>query len=215
MPLPDLFGPDTACAEGAATRVDGELYPEELALIGGASAARHAEFGTARVCARKALSCIGVAPAPLIGHEGNGPVWPAGTVGSIAHTRGHCAVVVGRRPPLRSLGLDVELLRPLEPGVVDLVLTERERAWLEAQPAALRGDLAVTFFSAKEAYYKCQHPLTGVFLDFKDVEVDLRPGDGTFEARAVGVSLPADVARLGGRFVHEDGRVVCGVELRG
>jgi 4'-phosphopantetheinyl transferase EntD len=214
LALADLFGPGVVLLEAPAAIVDPELYAEELAAVAGAVSSRRAEFGTARVLARRALARIGVAPAPLVAAEGRGPTWPSGSVGCIAHTHGHCAVVVGPRPPLRSIGIDVEVLRPLEPDVVDLVLTAPEKAWLMTQPAARRADLAMTFFCAKEAYYKCQHPLTRAFLEFGDVEVDLHPEDGTFDVRLLARPMPPETARLRGRFAFENGRVLCGVEVR-
>jgi 4'-phosphopantetheinyl transferase EntD len=135
-------------------------------------------------------------------------------VGSISHTHGHCAVVVGASPPLRSIGLDVELVRPLEPGVARMILGDRERAWLDAQQREAREALLVTLFCAKEAFYKCQHPVTAKFLDFEDVEVDLDVGAGTFDALVVRGTPVAGVSRARGRVAYEDGRVYCGVELR-
>jgi 4'-phosphopantetheinyl transferase EntD len=122
--------------------------------------------------------------------------------------------VVGRSPPLQSIGLDVEVVRPLEPGVARLVLTDRERAWLDGQPPELREVLLVTFFCAKEAFYKCQHPVTAKFLDFDDVEVTMRRAEGAFEARVVRAPEQAVASRASGRVAYEAGRVYCGVELR-
>lgn len=215
MRAEDLFGPGTILVEAPSRLVpDGELFPEEVAFVAGAVEARRAELGTARVCAREALARIGIARGAIVPREGRGPVWPRGAVGSISHTHGHCAVVVGASPPLRSIGLDVEVVRALDPGVARIILTDRERAWLDAQPPGAREALLVTLFCAKEAFYKCQHPLTAKFLDFEDVEVDLRPAEGTFEARVVQAAPGADASRAAGRVAREDGRVYCGVELR-
>lgn len=216
----DLFGPGTVLVEAVARLVaDEELFPEERACVAGAAEVRRAELGTARVCARRALARIGIAHQAIAPREGQGPSWPRGAVGSISHTHGHCAVVVGPSPPLRSIGLDVEVVRPLEPGVARMILTDREHAWLDAQPPDARERLLVTLFCAKEAFYKCQHPVTARFLGFEEVEVavtvDLRAGNGTFEARVVQAAPEADASRAAGRIAYEDGRVYCGVELRG
>ena len=96
-----------------------------------------------------------------------------------------------------------------------MILTDRERAWLDDRPHEERDALLVTLFCAKEAFYKCQHPVTARFLDFDDVEVDLRPADLAFDARVVRVVPGADAARASGRVAYEAGRVYCGVELRG
>jgi 4'-phosphopantetheinyl transferase EntD len=216
MRAEDLFGPGTILVEAPARRVaDEELFPEEIAHVAGAAEARRAELGTARVCAREALARIGMARGAIVPREGRGPEWPRGAVGSISHTRGHCAVVVGPSPPLRSIGLDVEVVRPLDPGVARLILTDRERAWLDGQPPAARVPLLVTLFCAKEAFYKCQHPITARFLEFDDVEVDLQVAVRAFDARVLEAQPGADAARATGRVAYEDGRVYCGVELRG
>ena len=211
-----LFGPGAVLVEAAARLVDdADLHPEERANIAGAVETRRAEFGTSRVCARAALDRLGVPRSALVAREDAGPGWPPGAVGSISHTHGHCAVVVGASPPLRAIGLDVEVVRALDAGVARMVLTDRERVWLDAQPAQMRETLLVTLFCAKEAFYKCQHPVTAEFLEFEDVEVELRAPEGAFEARVIAARPAAVVRQAAGRVAYEGGRVYCGVELRG
>jgi 4'-phosphopantetheinyl transferase EntD len=201
----------------AAPSDDG-LWPEERAYIAGAVMARRAEFGTARQCARRALAEIGLAAAPLVPIANDGPLWPSGVVGSISHSQGYCAAVVGHSPPLASLGLDVETLRLLDPGVAELITTPGERRWLATMPAAMRNYLAIVCFSAKEAYYKCQHRLTRTVLDFADVELSLTAATadwsrGAFIARALKPGLDARIISLQGRFAADAERVATGVEL--
>jgi 4'-phosphopantetheinyl transferase EntD len=210
-----LFGSAHFAAEAVPRLVDGELYPEEWEYIRGAGPKRRAEFGTARVCAREALAAMGVPPVALVPRDDRSPAWPPGVVGSITHTNGYCAVVVGRSPPLRSIGLDAEELRVLEPGVSNSILTPREQIWLSAQPRSSQGDLVLLFFSAKEAYFKCQHPITGSFLEFGDVEIEIAPSLGRYEAHVQKKPWPGALARLEGRFAYEGGRVLCGVESFG
>jgi 4'-phosphopantetheinyl transferase EntD len=214
--LRGLFPHATFVAEDVPRLADDELYPEERDHVRGAVASRRAEFATARLCARRGLAAMGVAPVPLVPAGDRAPTWPDGVVGSISHTREYCAVVLGRRPPLLSLGLDVETVRDLEDGVVDLILTERERAWLRSRdrpsPRSAPEEMLL-FFSAKEAFYKCQYPLTHRLLGFQDVELDLPPRDGRFSVTVQKPDFPEIVARLEGRFAYEGGRVLCGVEL--
>jgi 4'-phosphopantetheinyl transferase EntD len=213
--LASLFSHVSYIAEAEPRVVDDELYPEEREHVRRAVPKRRAEFGTARLCARKGLAAMGVPPAAILPGAGGSPTWPPGIVGSIAHTSGYCAVALGRDPPLRSVGLDVETLQEIEPAVRDLILTPTELAWLGEQPPGLQADLVVVFFSAKEAYYKCQYPITRHYLDFADVEVDLVPGAGRFVARAHKPGSPPTVERLEGRFAFERGRVLAGVEWLG
>ena len=211
--LESLFARATYTADAEPRLVDGQLFDAEWEHIKNAVPKRRAEFGTARLCARRGLAAMGIAPAAILPGDDGCPAWPRGVVGSISHTADYCAVVLSRDPPVRSVGLDVETLQELEPGVLESILTPVERAWMRAQPQALQADLAVVFFSAKEAYYKCQYPITRTFLEFGDVELELYPDAGRFVAKATRPGLPPDVARLEGRFAFEGGRVFCGVEL--
>lgn len=211
-----LFVHAVVTSEAAPRDVDDQLFPEELAYLARALPKRRFEFGTARLCARRALAALGVPPAPLVPRDDRQPVWPAGVVGSISHTDGYCAVAVAPSPPMQSIGLDVEKLQHIEARLAQAILTPRELAFVRAQPEARRDDLIVLHFSAKEAYYKCQYPVTETFLGFHDVELELDldrwPAEGRFVAHRHKPGLAA-VQRLEGKFVFAAGKVLCGVEL--
>ncbi len=211
--LADLFEGPVVVVASSLSLADDELFAEERAHVQAAVAKRRAEFATARVLARRALAALGAPPVALVPAPDRAPVWPPGYVGSISHCADHCAVAVARSRDVSSLGLDVEDLRELDPSMRDLVLTPAERRWLRAQPDALQPMLPIVIFSAKEAYYKCQYPITHGFLDFQDVELTIAWAAGTFEARVEREGWPAVVARLAGRFLIADGRVSCGVTL--
>jgi 4'-phosphopantetheinyl transferase EntD len=187
----------------------------ERGIVESAGAKRRAEFSTGRACAHEALRRLGVPDAPLLMLESRAPAWPAGRVGSISHTKGCCAAVVGRSPPWLAIGLDVERDVALVPGLEARVCTPAERAWLVERPAAERGDWAKVFFSAKEAVYKCQHPVAGLRLGFQDVEVQLRGGE--FSAvLADAWQLPSGCGiprSLRGSFGRVEGFVVAGVAV--
>jgi 4'-phosphopantetheinyl transferase EntD len=211
--LRSLFGEAAITAEALVRPDDDHLFPEERAYLRDAAPIRRAQFGTARIYARRALAELGVAPTALVPRADRSPVWPPGIVGSISHTRDRCAVVVARDTHARSLGLDIEGVRTLEEGVDETVLTPRELRFLRAQPRSRHDALLMLFFSAKEAYYKCQYPMTGTFLDFREVELEIQLEAGRFDARALKPGIPAFVGRLGGRFAFEHGMVMSGVEL--
>jgi len=206
-----LFTSPVVLVEAVARDVDHLLFAEELEHVKRAVAKRRQEFGTARVCARKALAALGVAPVPLVPGADRAPVWPPGIVGSIAHTHRLCAVVVGRSPPLRGLGIDVEQVRSLPTAVISTILTTGEASFVNSFPAANRDLLIILHFSAKEAYYKCQYAVARSFLGFQDVAVDIDFEAHRFLARRL-VTGPALLERLPGRFVLRDGTVICGVE---
>ncbi|WP_257165480.1 4'-phosphopantetheinyl transferase [Bradyrhizobium sp. SRS-191] len=192
---------------------EADLFPEERAFIRAAVPKRRAEFATARILARKALGTLGAVPIPLVPRPDRAPTWPSGYTGSISHCDNFCAVVVARSRDVVSLGLDVENRRELDRTMQELVLTPAERQWAAVQPEALRPTLPILIFSAKEAFYKCQYPVTRGFLDFQDVELAIDWMSGTYTARVLKPEWPAAVACLSGRFLIDDDRVGCGVEL--
>jgi 4'-phosphopantetheinyl transferase EntD len=207
--------------EAAAPAGDlADLFPEEQRYMSSSSSAwapgRQREFATARACARRALARLGVAPAALVPHADRSPGWPDGIIGSITHTHDLCLVAVARRGRLASLGIDVERVTAASTDIEELVCTPAERRWLDAQPAAQRGPHVRLFFSAKEAFYKCQYPLTRTYLDFQNVELAIG-SDGAFGAQIVGVAHAAlnhDLTAVRGRWARLEGLVIATAELR-
>jgi len=208
-----LFGADAVIVEGKVLLVDHQLMPEEWTYIRKAAPKRRAEFGTGRVYARRALAALGVVPGPLLSGADRAPLWPTGIIGSITHTSSYCAVVARRSPPCRSVGLDAEVLRPLDDAMVNLVSTPAERGLLSGRPRRGRDALALLLFSAKEAYYKLQYQITGRTLDFQDIDIDVQLAARSFEARTLTEGVPPELARVRGRFRYAAGKVLCGVEL--
>ena len=153
-----------------------DLFPSEAAYAQSVVDTRALEFATGRKVARAALGRIGVADCE-IPRRGRVPVWPPSAVGSIAHTRTLAAAIVGAATVHDGLGIDMEARNAVSPQVAERVLTTAERDWL---PAA---EWRTMLFSAKEALYKAINPLTGEFLGFGDVELDVDPEVGEFRAR--------------------------------
>ena len=166
-----LLPPTVVWRAAVPTELEGELLPQEEAQVARAGDARRLEFRAGRLLARAALAELGIEGFALLAGEDRAPRWPAGTVGSISHTRDWCAVALTRDPRIPALGIDGESARALPERLLERVCTARERDWLHARPAAERPWLSKLFFSAKESFYKCQYPLTGRFLGFADVEL--------------------------------------------
>jgi 4'-phosphopantetheinyl transferase EntD len=215
LPLASLFGFEVAVAQAVPSIVDDRLYDEELAYVARAIPRRRAEFGTARVCARRALAALGVGPCSLVPRPDRSPRWPHGVVGSISHTDGYCAVVVARSSQTSGLGLDVERESPLHVDLVDTVCTPTERRWLAQWGGDQRGRMATLVFSAKEAFYKCQHPTTRGFLDFHEVELRIDLDGATFSVVRVHRSGAAwrAVERARGRLLRTAGFIVTAATL--
>jgi 4'-phosphopantetheinyl transferase EntD len=165
------------------------------------------------VAARRALARLGVPPVAILGDGERVPIWPEGIVGSITHCSTCCAAVVQRSPKVRSTGIDVELIAPLSPEIESLVLLPSERAWILSRDDSALAELRLLFFCAKEAYHKCQFPISRTALEFFDVEIAVNTAAQRFEARALVPGLPECVRHLRGRYVFDEGMVFCGVDL--
>ncbi|MFD5466399.1 4'-phosphopantetheinyl transferase [Kitasatospora sp. NPDC127059] len=196
--LPDVVVTEVAYDDPPEAR----LEPAEEAAVARAVDKRRREFTTVRHCARTALTRLGVPYRPLVPGLRGAPSWPEGVVGSLTHCDGFRAAAVTRAGALASLGIDAEPALPLPEGVLGSVAlpVEQQRltALTAAQPATPWDRI---LFSAKESVYKAWFPLTELWLDFHEAELDLSP-DGTFTARLL---VPGPV--VGGRRLDGfDGR---------
>ncbi len=162
---------------------DGELLPEEAAVVAGASEKRRREFTGVRVCARLALARAGIRPAAILPGPSGAPRWPSGIVGSMTHCDGYRAAAIGMSGAFAAIGIDAEPHAPLPDGVLARVASESERAAL-ARLAVQAPEFCWDrmLFSAKEAVFKAWSPATGRWLGFTDAELELGR-DGRFAAR--------------------------------
>ena len=178
-----LLGPGIAvCCREIGARA-APLHGEEEAAIARAVPARRAEFAAGRAAARAAMQTLGHAPAPIPMGGDRAPLWPAPLTGSITHAGGLALAALAPRAACAGLGLDLEPDTPLADDLWPGVLLEAERAWLATRPAAIRGNLAKRFFSAKEAAYKAQYARSRKLLDFSDISISWSESDDTFTAR--------------------------------
>lgn len=129
--------------------------------IARAAAKRRSEFLAGRLCAASALQQLaGSASFPARGAD-DAPCWPAGIAGSITHSHGWAAALVGRQAAWRSLGLDAENLldsaRAERLAGEILVADELQRFY--ALAADQRGRYLTLCFSLKESLFKALYPL--------------------------------------------------------
>jgi 4'-phosphopantetheinyl transferase EntD len=186
------------------------LYAEEAAQAARMAARRRHEFALGRSCARRALAALDVAPVALPMAADRSPVWPAGVVGSISHWDGWCVAAAAPTAACRALGIDGERRRALPAGVGPLVTTKSERAWLSDTDAGSHWETAL--FTMKEATYKAWAPLTGLWLDFEDVELTVDVASGVFRADLRVPDVPSSVgASLEGRFAIDEDAVLAAV----
>jgi 4'-phosphopantetheinyl transferase EntD len=219
VPLLRGLFPDPVVTEEVDLFVDSldELLPEEARALPSARSERFHEFRAGRHCARRALERLGSGGIPVLRADDRSPIWPSGFRGSIAHTRdatrGWCGAAVARTSAVRSVGLDAELDEPLEAKLFRRVLTDAELTWVTAEADATRGFVAKLVFSAKECVYKCQHPLSSEFLDFRDVELT-PPSEGRFSAVLRRAAPPFGAGHVfEGLYARRDGFILTALTL--
>ena len=200
--LAQLFPPGVAVAVVGIGA--GALLPGEAAAVAGAVPARIAEFAAGRLAARRALAALGHPAVAIPAGPDRAPCWPAGLAGSIAHAEGVAVAAVRRGA---SLGLDVEADAALEPDLWSLICDPVE---LAALPEGDRGRAVRLVFSAKEAVYKAQYPLTGQLIGFDAVRVTLEEG-GFFAVLRQEVGPLPQGHRMRGRIVRVGRLVLTGV----
>jgi 4'-phosphopantetheinyl transferase EntD len=144
------------------------LLDEEAASIASPVIAVRRASGAARIAARELLTRLGYANAAIPRGEAGEPIWPAGISGSLAHDDRVAVAAVGLQRDVRAVGIDVEPAVPLPPDMLKLIAAPQELRSIAGDP--LQGKL---LFAAKEAVYKAVYPLDRVFLEFRDIEVDL------------------------------------------
>lgn len=216
--LAELFPLAVAAYELRGTANPAMLLPEEAAACGIFRAKRLEEFTAGRLCARGALGEFGHARFAVLRNADQTPDWPEGIVGSITHTIGFCGAIAGSRERFAGLGIDAEIVSRVTPDVWSQALTPDDIARISGLLSTERERAAALIFSAKEAFYKSQSRVTGAWLDYSDVSVELNSeasDHGTFLVRAAtatGRRVIADfVAR--GRYRISDGLVFTGVAL--
>jgi 4'-phosphopantetheinyl transferase EntD len=147
------------------------LFPAEADCVGHAIPKRAADFAAGRLCARLALAEFGVVGFPLLVAGDRQPMWPSSLVGSITHTVGLCAAVVADRSTTAAIGIDCEVVQRVSADISSEVCGAAETIWIRSLPAEERAAGLALLFTAKEAFYKCQYPMTTEWLDFHDVRI--------------------------------------------
>lgn len=206
-----ILPPWVAAVEAFRDPPDAALFPEEETVVAGAVDKRRREFTTARHCARQALSCLGLPPAPILPDEHGAPRWPDGVMGAITHCAGYRAAAVSREAV--TLGIDAEPHERLPEGVLQTIALDEERAALERLGGRIHWDRLL--FSAKESVYKAWFPLARRWLGFDEAHITLAPS-GIFTARLL-VPGPQVAGRrltgFTGRWIVADGLVATAVTL--
>lgn len=211
--LEDFLGPGVALACTDPRLACVEAHPQEMKYVQQAVERRKREFHAARACARLAMELLGELPVAIPAAPDRSPVWPAHLIGSISHCATFCLAAVARKGERHgAIGVDVEPAEDLPSELLDAICSPGEKAALDDKLPEERLLLARILFSAKEAVYKCQYPLTGTILDFQDLEV-------TFAETCFQAKLQRPVGMFGkgsifeGRVAFAHGCIVTGVTV--
>ena len=204
-----------ATVEGRAEDFQEPARPEELICVEKAVDKRKKEFVAGRNCARRALRELSMADVAILTGDGREPIWPDGIVGSISHTQGYCGAAVARAEQVRGLGLDVEHIRDTHEKLWPEIVSETELASLERDMPGDRARVVALAFSCKEAFYKCQYPLTRQWVGLLDADVCLDAGAGTFRImpRIDVAGMCRQGTSINGRYVFQGDYVMTGIEL--
>ena len=213
-----LFPARVSAAEMREPGDSSLLLPEETNCLGRAVPKRIGEFAAGRLCARRALADYSIVDFPLRAAPDRQPLWPAGMVGSITHTAGLCAAVVAERRTLAAVGLDSEIVGHVTPDIWSTVCGPPESDWLRSLPTSEQAAAITLIFSAKEAFYKCQYPVTGEWLDFNDLLIEplawgRNPGEVLIRAtRRIAFAAQARMP-MPGRYRYHEKFVSVGVAM--
>jgi 4'-phosphopantetheinyl transferase EntD len=190
-----------------ALRTPGEvpvdrLHPLEEVHVRRAVPSRRLEMAAGRDAAREALRSLGTIAEAIPAKPDRSPQWPAGIVGSITHTKSFCMAVAAHAIDLRGIGIDAEPDEALERELWASIASPREIAEIERSEDP--GRRARWIFCAKEAAYKCQYPLTGLLLEFADLEIRWSNEKETAHGDSALVRFSAQYTRDAGPFRSGD-----------
>lgn len=165
------------------------VLPDEEALVHGALEKRRREFRAGRHCAHTALAQLGLPYKPILRDERRAPIWPPGYLGTISHCQDYCLAACCVAGSIQGLGIDVEPLAPLKPGLGNYIQSELETRFLETHPEIPER----LIFSAKESLFKCFYPLVKRYFGFHAVELMIDPINQSFgfiETGEIQLKLP-------------------------
>ncbi len=162
-----------------STRFDQQQLTDEDFIRSGIDAPkavrkRQAEYLSARLCARQALWLqTGQAGLPTQQENSRAPIWPAQSCGSISHSHGISAAIVGETKYWQSLGIDIEKRLNVDRAqrLHNTILTPTEQQYYQRLDKQSAAWYLTYVFSFKESLFKALNPLTGVYFTFQDAQV--------------------------------------------
>ena len=209
-----LFPPVIVTAE-LTTEVSTDVLTEpELKSISHCAKKRIQDFTRGRACAHEALGKLGITHFSLLSGEKREPLWPAEIVGSITHTTGFAAAVAARRRDIESVGIDCEVVESVGRDLWERICTPAERARLAELSEAESQQQAALIFAAKEAFYKCQFPLSREWVGFEDVSIVVEAGSWRVVPENPLPVATTWIEKLVGRYEFRERWVIAGIYCR-
>ena len=197
--------------EGDGFPLPAGLHPGEAAFVHGSPAARRTTFIGGRLALRLALAGVGADPdsiGAILSTPRGAPAMPPGFVGSVSHKRELAVAIVARAEPTprATVGIDLEIRRPLRADIAARVLTPDERAELADLTPDARAAEVLFRFAAKEAIYKALDHWVQRLVSFQEVAIATAP-DGRREAR-LALTSPEGPFRVELHDASDDGRIL-------
>lgn len=181
-----------------------EIYPAEHEIVKSSTKKRIEEFSAGRYCARNALDQHGIYNFPILAGENREPLFPANLAGSITHCKDLAGAVVASRTIYKSLGFDIEQIKPLKYDISRFICTEEENEFIKSQTSYSKETAILLFFSMKEAIYKCVFQGYNTRLGFKDCTILSLQGNTAGNIRITKKELLPLTRQLDIRFALAD-----------
>jgi 4'-phosphopantetheinyl transferase EntD len=176
--------PDTlAVAVCDPRQTHAPLWPQEQPAVARARPARRREYAAGRHAVRTAMGQLGRRAEAVPSAPDRTAIWPDGLTGSISHDAESCVALLGRSRDFCAMGVDLEPHAPLPEDLIAEICTPQEWRWLSTTLPAHRALWARRIFSAKEAAFKAQFPLTGEMFGFDGLAISFHAGATAFTAR--------------------------------
>jgi 4'-phosphopantetheinyl transferase EntD len=187
-------------------QIDGAIFGAELEAVAGAAPRRRVQFIAGRSCAREALQRLGLPPIEIPRSDSGAAQWPATVVGSIAHCDGCALALVAPSARWLGFGIDVEPAAPLPQDAAHIALMPAERTAVDALPGGY-ARWSRALFCAKECVHKLLNPLTGAWLEFDEITIQLDPQTLAFlpQPQSAAALAACEGLQLDGRLAFSGG----------
>ena len=179
--IPDA--PNTCAAILSTSDYSHKLIGSDAAKAEHMKPLRKNAFSSGRYAVHLAQNGLGLEPSEILA-AGRQPIWPAGQVGAITHSTDFAAAIVSC--DLLSVGLDIERLGRIKEKLYNKFFTSSELVSISEMTG---WEAESIIFSAKESIYKAIYFIVQRYVNFKEVELTLNPGNSTFSVSYIGENM--------------------------